>query len=260
MDSKTYCLVPVFGPALAKQDFVIDYIQHVVSKKKVKTTFQEMYKSISDPVILTNSDMWNIILEIIDNFWYPDARPGFNNPIWGFFERADAELLQKLTGFMLRHYESTIMTMMEHSSGLERCTFVHSKISSILQRMLSWAWIPVLIRLNTQNIHESFRPISRDVFFNYRDHQIVLPKQTTFDIWGVKSAWKAAAMNTISAIQQFEISWDDYQRFIHSVVMDKKEIASSLDGDTSAISLDSLHSSIHYEHSIAQLQSEESGN
>lgn len=221
-NSTTYCLVPAFGPALANKDFVIDYIQR-----------------------------------IIDDFWYPDDRAGFGNPMWRIFERADAELLQKLTGFMLRQLGSEILARMERSSGLPMVMVVPSRISTLLQQVLSWAWVPVLICLKTEHAHKSFRPISRNKFLTYQGPQIVLPKQTSFEIWTVKSEWKAAAMNTISTFTQHTIFWDEFKRFIHSVAMYKETIASSCPGETSVFSMDSLYSSIQSEHSIA-LQSEES--
>lgn len=117
MDSKI-CLVPVFGPALLHNDCVIEYIKRVVNNKAIKNSFVVMFDVISNPAILTDEDMWKVLLEIFQDFDYYDEDASCENSMWRFFKRVDDVLLQKLTGFMLRQFGSVIMTRMRRSSGL----------------------------------------------------------------------------------------------------------------------------------------------
>lgn len=254
MDSTTYCIVPVFGPALDQHDYVIEYIKRVLSKKAIKSSFVDMYNVIANPGILTDDDMWKIMREIIEDFNYLDDNAGFKNAMWSIFERADAVILQKLTGFMLRQFGSTILTRLKRSSGLKTVMVVPSQASVLLQQILSWVWVPVLIRLEKSKAHASFCPTSLELFHTYKDSILVLPEEMPFEIWGVKKEWKAAAMNEISSVIQHTTFWDDYKKFISRIkLFPELVVCREENQSTSLLSLDSLQSSlseIMSEHSL----------
>lgn len=207
----SYCLVPVFLPALPNLEYVIHFVTKIKNRKAVKIEeFQQMYNVMANPALLTDEEMWKVILEVIHNF------NGSADSI--ILNRGENDMtIKKLTGFMLNHYKSAICKKMLKSSGLEFVPYVASSTSMILVKILSLVWVPVLLGLEQQAQRlQPVKAVSIPIFHTIKNSQITLP-DTCLEVLSIKTEWKAFAMNECQDVMQTTIFWEDQKDFIYDV-------------------------------------------
>lgn len=119
---------------------------------------------------------------------------------------------------MLRMQGTKIMDRMIRSSQLPTYSFVPSQAAVLLQKILSWVFIPVLIPVKKAKIHSTFHPVGIQMFHNLKASQMILPGKKEIKFWSVKKEWTAFATNEISSVVTYTLFWDSFQKFLQSVL------------------------------------------
>lgn len=184
-----------------------------------------MFKIVSNPTIVTNDEIWLVILDILRRFNYLEENTN-QNGLWGIFmDNQSIDIIPKLTGVMLRRSAPNLSEKMVASAGLNLENYSPSASMDLLVNVLSWIWVPVVTQF-PKPVEVSMKKmgilnrISKEVFIEIKDSEITVNrKMSKFKVWSIKEQYKVWAMGALSGDDvtpygKLPENWEKFKTFV----------------------------------------------
>lgn len=236
MNNNFFILIPIFEAGLSTTEYVLEYIKRVKKCKTVRTDLFPLTSIISNPSILCDQTVWDILatmfrgFDVIQNESYQDS-------LYDIFRCCNEELrniVKQLTGYMLYRTAKPLAKKIVGSDIGKVLT--HTRSMDYMYLILSMIWVPVVVECNhnggkrTPQL-QKFSNLSKGAFEMVKLRKMLLKRNSTIKVWSLKREFHKWAFDVLSG-KPFEEhpeagptnKWAIFTKFANEVAVELLEM------------------------------------